>query len=627
MSCPEPATGPIPARSSGFVRRSHIGRVVWAAILIAAAPLRAEDWPTYQHDAARSGITSEKVPVPLVESWVFQPRHAPEPAWGPPKSGPVENVLELPRNRFDDALQVAAADGRLYFGSSADGKVYCLDASTGQTLWTKITGGPVRLAPMVCEGRVYFGSDDGYAYCLDARTGSTVWQFRAAPEDKRVLGSRRMISLWPLRAGVLVDKGVAYVAAGIFPAEGVFFYALDAKDGTVIWRNDSGGEAPQSQVSPQGYLLASETTLFAPMGRVSPAALDRRDGKLKYLAYFGKTVGGTYALVSNGDVYTGTEELLAYRGDSKARLASYPGQKIIVAKDTVYLAGMTRLSALDRKAYPAASNKVQSLRSQLRTLQEAAKKKSPLPPADAAKAETLPKQIKAAEEEMARAVRWEVPCRLHEALILAGDVLVAGGAGQVQAIDSGSGKTVWTGKVDGMAKGLAAAGGQLYVSTDSGKIYCFGDEGSPRHGSVGAIHRPGSVQGLAAGPAAPASGRDHPEADRHPPRVLPGPGLRDRPACPGIGTAHRTDDLRCLARRREGRRGPQGPRRCGRLWQRVYVEQFPLDRIPYSDYFANLIVSETALVAGKWPCRQEHVSADAQTARRRGTSGEDGKTD
>jgi len=587
----------------GIVRRIVIAGWLAIALPIALAP--AEDWPTYQHDAARSGITSEKLPLPLVESWAFQPRHAPEPAWGSPKAEAVEGILEMRRIHFDDALQVAVADGRVYFGSSADGKVWCLDASTGRILWTKITGGPVRLAPMVYEGRVYFGSDDGYAYCLDARTGSTVWQFRAAPEDKRVLGSRRMISLWPLRAGVLVDKGVAYLGAGIFPAEGVFFYALDAKDGRVLWCNDSGGEAPQSQVSPQGYLLASETTLFAPMGRVSPAALDRRDGKLKYLASFGKTIGGTYALVSEDEVYTGTEELLAYRGESKARLATYPGQKIIVANDTVYLAGMTRLSALDRKAYPAASNKVRSLRSQLATLQAAAKKKSPLPPADAAKAEALPKQIKAAEEELARAVRWEVPCRLHEALILAGDVLVAGGAGQVQAIDRASGKTLWTGKVEGMAKGLAAAGGRLCVSTDSGKIYCFGGEGSPQHGTV-------------AQPIDPDPYKDSPLAPRlrqAAEAILQQTDIR-RGYCLILGCetgqlalelARRTElmiyvvspdaEKVAAARKSLDAAGVYGTRVC--------VEQFPLDKIPYSDYFANLIVSETATVTGKLPCGQD----------------------
>lgn len=103
-----------------------------------------------------------------------------------------------------------------------------LDAASGDA-GDRITGGPVRLAPAVVDGRVYVGSDDGCAYCLDASDGSVVWQFRAAPEDRRVLRHGRMISLWPLRSGILVEDGVAYLAAGIFPAEGVFLFALEAK--------------------------------------------------------------------------------------------------------------------------------------------------------------------------------------------------------------------------------------------------------------------------------------------------------------------------------------------------------------------------------------------------------------
>jgi len=579
------------------VRPARLGWAMGLLVIAAVATLRAEDWPTYQHDAARSGISSERVPVPLVESWVFQPTQPPEPAWGPPKAGPVEDVLELRRIHFDDAPQVAAAGGRVYFGSSADGKVYCLDAATGRVQWTKMTGGPVRLTPAVWEGRVYVGSDDGYAYCLDGQSGSVVWQFRAAPDPRRVLGSRRMISLWPLRSGVLVDGGVAYLAAGIFPAEGVFLYALDARDGSLRWLNDAAGEAPQSQVSPQGYLLASATTLYAPMGRVSPAAFDRQNGKLKFLTYFGKNVGGTYALLADGEeLYTGTEELTAFRGSPKDRFATYPGRKIIVSQDTVYLAGDTHLSALDRKAYPVAGNKVRSLRARLQQLQTARKAKGKSPPPDAAEIEKAASQLKAAQQELAGTIRWEVPCALHEALILAGDVLLAGGAGQVRALDARSGKTLWDGKVEGNAKGLAAAAGRLLVSTDTGKIYSFAAEGSPRHGTVA---QPAAADPYKDSPLA-ASAR---EAAR---TILDQTGIR-RGYCLVLDC--RTGQLALeLARQSElviyaaspDAKSVAAARKAldaaGVYGTRVYVEQWPADKLPSADYFANLVVSEGAIV-------------------------------
>ena len=106
-----------------------------------------------------------------------------------------------------------------------------------------ITGGPVRVAPTVVDGRVYVGSDDGFAYCLDATDGRVIWKVHAGfGKEEKVLGNGKMISMWPLRSGVLVDDDIAYFAAGVFPHESVFICAVDAKDGTELWCNDTCGE-------------------------------------------------------------------------------------------------------------------------------------------------------------------------------------------------------------------------------------------------------------------------------------------------------------------------------------------------------------------------------------------------
>ena len=59
------------------------------------------------------------------------------------------------------------------------------------------------------------------------------------------------------------------------------------------------------------------------------------------------------------------------------------------------------------------------------------------------------------------------------ALILAGDMLFAGGEGSVTAYQVSDGKECWTANVEGGEFGLAAANGRLYASTDLGVIHCF----------------------------------------------------------------------------------------------------------------------------------------------------------
>jgi len=569
---------------------SFPGVTVLLLLTVGGAEAVAEDWPTYQHDIARTGITPEQVPPPLAECWRFQSQHAPQPAWGDPKQGPVEGILELRRRHFDDVDHPVVAGGAVYFGSSADHKVSCLDLASGRIRWTFLTGGPVRLAPTVAEGRVYFGSDDGCVYCLNGADGSLAWRFRAAPEDQLVLGSGKMISLWPVRTGVLVDGGIAYFGAGIFPAEGVFLYAVHAKDGTLLWRNDSCGEDPRSGISPQGYLLASPATLYAPMGRVSPGAFDRRGGQFKFLSYFGKNIGGTYAMLVDDQVFTGTEEIVGYRQDvPRDRFATFAGRKLVVSGPVAYLATDSRLMALDRKAHPAASRRLESLRAARQ------KEKSP------EKLAGLDGQIERAQAELQKSIRWDIACDCHESLILAGQVLYAGGAGRVVAVDAASGKVPWSAAVEGSAKGLAAAAGRILASTDKGIVYCFGPQGSP---TAGAIAEPTQDRPFADSAHAAMFAQAAETIVKH-------SGVRRGYALVlGVKTgqlalelARRTElviyavspDAATVAAARKAIDA------AGLYGARVCVEQWPLDRVPYSDYFANLVVSETAMVDGNLP--------------------------
>ena len=146
--------------------------------------LQAADWPTYRHDLARSGATEESLPARLYLQWVYKAPHPPSPAW--PEPG-----RELNRLAFDYAYELTAAGGLVYYGSSADHKIYAIELASGMSRWSFFTEGPVRFAPTIEDGRVFACSDDGRLYCLSAKDGTLAWQFRGGPTDERISATVR----------------------------------------------------------------------------------------------------------------------------------------------------------------------------------------------------------------------------------------------------------------------------------------------------------------------------------------------------------------------------------------------------------------------------------------------------
>jgi len=380
-----------------------------------------------------------------------------------------------PRVTYDRASHVVAAGGLVYFSSSADDKVYCLNASTGEPRWSFFAGGPVRLAPSVFKGRVYVGSDDGWVYCLGSRDGVLIWKARAAPDSRQVIGNGRMISAWPVRTGVLVEDGTAYFGAGLFPNEGVYVWALNARDGSVRWKRKTNG------LSPQGYLLASPTRLYVPTGRTSPAAFSRADGR--QLGTF-RGSGGTFALLTSDVLVHGpgrTGQLEVFGADRRDRFATFNGLHMVVTPRMSFLHARKELSALDRLRYFELLKKSKQLSARHKAIAKRLKqlgKSANNEEGKKLKAELMAN--KSALGKISKAMPgcyvWKRPCEHPYSLILAGDTLFAGGEDEVAAFSTSDGELRWRGKVTGRAYGLAAANGRLFVSTDKGAIHCFGTD-------------------------------------------------------------------------------------------------------------------------------------------------------
>jgi len=649
----------------------HVPQILAAAAFLLFTGSSRADWPTYLHDISRVGHTDEALRAPFTERWVYEAPSAPQMAWAGEDGKQFETLIMRNRINFDDVFHVAIVGDRLYFGSSVDGRVFCKNLVTGADEWTFITDGAVRLAPMVAGGKLYVGSDDGHAYCLDAASGKLIWKLRAGPADERILARGRMTSRWPVRTGVLVDGGVAYFGAGVFPHETVYLYAVEAATGKVLWKNDSISQqdAGRNDLSPQGYLLATKDTLFVPSGRSLAASFNRTTGE--YLVKpepgwrgdAGGQIGGTQAFLADDQIYAvGEHHILALdQQKQKSGFGWFAGRQMTLSGDMGFMANGTSITAINRiqhaegtrerhkaemivyklsadlKKHPAlaevknlqkAESDLRAAKKALQELESAGKKGG----TKLQKAQTLveekqkqvakvaegyePKradyqskkdQIEKAKEDIKKfsdtGVKWKVESPHDSALIVAGDTLIVGGKNEVIALDVETGKPVWRTKVDGDARGLAAANGHLAVSTSTGKIYAFADAtrgGPPR------VAGPKSAD-----PKADPFPKDD-FSDRYAAAaedILKQSGVK-KGFCLVLGSgqgrlayelAKRSDlvifgvdaDERKVAAAREA------VLKTGLYGQRITFDHLDLNVIPYPSYFANLIVCDSLLATGE----------------------------
>ena len=421
------------------------GRIRVSGLLLLLAGLTSQaaaaDWPTYRHDNRRSGITNESLSTrSLGLLWTWKSTLPPQSAWaGPAKWDAYAGIRGLKSMRmYDPVFHVVAAGDQVYFGSSVDDSAHCLDATTGKPVWQFTTEGPVRIAPSYHSGRLYFGSDDGHAYCLDAKTGKLRWQFNPSlhandgslPSDltHRIVHNGRLIPFWPCRSGLMIQSGTAYFSASLFPWHPSYLCAVNAINGKTDSKNCYVQEI--SGQTMEGAMVASETQLIVPQGRVAPQLFDRVTGKGEGALKGG---GGSFVVLANDDtIFHGpgnkTGWITSSQAGNRKAVATYKSGNVIVVRGNIsYLLSDSELVASDY---------------------------------------------------ISRKVLWKRPCDHPYELIGVGNTLFAGGTDEVAAYDMSTGKLLWTFPVSGKVYGLSCANGRLFASTDTGTIYAFGPRGT-----------------------------------------------------------------------------------------------------------------------------------------------------
>jgi outer membrane protein assembly factor BamB len=431
--------------------------------LAAAGGAQSGDWPQWRYDAGRGAATPEALPDRLYPSWVRE-LAPPCPAW----------PASQPRLRFDLSYSPVAAGKQLFVPSMVSDSVTALDTETGQERWRFYADGPVRFAPIAAQGRVYFASDDGFLYCLDAADGHLVWRVRGGPSDRRVLGSQRLISTWPIHGGPVLLDGKIYFTAGIWPFMGIFVHAIDAASGQSIWVNS--GEAMRYVLQPhdspafgtfvpRGHLAATRYGLVAPGGRTDPAVYDLRTGEMLHFN-FGAKGSGSCEVAALGPwlLVSGTMRRIA---DGRTQCEAPPG---ILEGNTLYA---------------LADDAVRGSRLVAREVQTAVKKgdSPPLPERPGgcfAQRGTVPFFHQGAEVAGRLQTVWirSLPQWPGQLFLKAGPRFYAGSEGRVTALEAdprnaGKARVAWSGSFDGQPWTMLAADQRLFVVTTAGRIYAF----------------------------------------------------------------------------------------------------------------------------------------------------------
>jgi outer membrane protein assembly factor BamB len=419
------------------------------------------NWVQFRNDAGRNGYTAHQISDNLSPRWIinFTP---PDIAW--------EGINT--RMTFDHAYQPVIAGNMAYIGNSNDCKIYAIDRKTGEIAWSYYTDGPVRFAPAIHSNRLYAVSDDGNVYCLSAKTGKLIWKKYCGPKQDMVLGNERMISRWPVRGGLVIKDGILYTGAGIWPSEKIFIYALNPRNGNVVWVNDSCGEIEMPQphngavaksgLSAQGYFTVGGDKLFVPTGRAVPAALNIKTGKLEYfhLQEY-RNLGGSDIMATDSFLFVPSgniRDLSEIKGNSISFFNNTDGKIIPEELNSEAIAiSPEYLYCINNESHKVEAYNRDSLKSDRETFDRRGNKVMVSKLSDPVwSTDIIEDYVKT--------------------MIVTGNRLIAGTLTEkVLIIDNENGHLVSSYKVNGIPIGLAVAQKSLFVSTTKGTMYCFND--------------------------------------------------------------------------------------------------------------------------------------------------------
>ncbi len=199
---------------------------------------------------------------------------------------------------IDSSAAIDEETSTVYFGSF-DGRLYALDAVTGELKFKFDAGDVIDSTPVVYKDSVYFASWNNKLYCLNKSNGRLKWEYQmqsSEQDDHR-------------QSSPVAKDDVIYI--GGYDGS---VYALDYASGVIIWKFKTGGAIRSKGVVDGKAIVfaSSDGTLYW---------LSLKSGRGMWMVNLGSPALAT-PLVFGDTIFASTKDGVLYGIDAKTKTVS-----------------------------------------------------------------------------------------------------------------------------------------------------------------------------------------------------------------------------------------------------------------------------------------------------------------
>ncbi|PCJ57383.1 MAG: hypothetical protein COA79_16070 [Planctomycetota bacterium] len=411
------------------------------------------DWPTFRGNSARNGKVTE---TPSSAGELLWEQKVDDQKW---PSGNLGKCWQDNPLGGDRLTQPVIAEGKIIVSLVESHIVVAMDAKTGKQLWKFTTGGRLDTPPTIYKGQCLVGCHDGWVYAIRISDGVLAWRFRAARSNRKIAAFGQLESAWPIVGGVLIVGETAYCVSGRTTEldSGVICLAFKPSDGKILW---------QKQFSSIGKASWGPKIKRKPFS--GPADLLISDGKTLSL-------NGITALdLLTGEEKNGKYPLSSTNGSARTFYHFLDREWHKYARNwgvvfPFWSAGLNGYLVLNDKAvFGFRTTKIK--------------------PAGKTRPIRAGGELFAIDPKSRKNMLWTIELKdpfQVEALAIGGNLLFAAGpenrfnrtaGGKLLIISTKDGKIQKEIKLKAppVSEGIAIADGKIYVSTNDGKVLCFG---------------------------------------------------------------------------------------------------------------------------------------------------------